>query len=75
LASATGLDKDGLRMLHLALQSASNIKMVSRFRWQSSMDTAKVEEAAAIQLLQPLPVPTATELPREQEEMMFEEEE
>ena len=74
LASATGLNKDGLRMLHLALQSASNIKMISRFRWQSSMDTAKVEEAAAIQLLQPSPAPAAPALPREQEELMFEEE-
>jgi hypothetical protein len=75
LASATGLNKDGLRMLHLALQSASNMKMVSRFRWQSSMDTFKVEEAAAIQLLQPSPVPAAPALPREQEEIMFEGEE
>jgi hypothetical protein len=75
LTSATGLNKDGLRMLHLALQSALNIKMVSRFRWQSSLDTAKMEEAAAIQLLQPLPVPAATALPREQEEIMFEGEE
>jgi hypothetical protein len=75
LASATGLNKDGLRMLHLALQSALNIKMVSRFRWQTSMDAAKVEEAATIQLLQPSPVPAATELPREQEAVMFEGEE
>ena len=75
LASATGLDKDGLRMLHLALQSALNIKMVSRFRWQSSLDRAKMEEAAAIQLLQPSPAPPAPALPREQQEMMFEEEE
>jgi len=75
LASATGLNKDALRMLYLALQSALNIKMVSRFRWQTSMDAAKVEEAAAIQLLQPSPVPAATALPREQEEIMFEGEE
>jgi hypothetical protein len=75
LASATGLNKDGLRMLHLGLESASNIKMVLRFRWQSSMDAAKVEEAAAIQLLQPSsPVPPAPSLPREQEELMFDEE-
>jgi len=73
LASATGLNKDGLRMLHLGLESASNIKIVLRFRWQSSMDTAKVEEAATIQLLQPSPATPA--LPREQEETMFEEEE
>jgi hypothetical protein len=75
LANATGLNKDGLRMLHLALQSASNIKMVSRFRWQSSMDRAKMKEAAAIQLSQPSPVPAPTGLPREQEEIAFEEEE
>jgi hypothetical protein len=62
-------------MLHLALQSASNIKMVSRFRWQSSMDAAKMEEAAAIQLLQPSPAPGTMQLPREQEEIMFEGEE
>jgi len=75
LASATGLNKDGLRMLHLALQSALNIKMVSRFRWQTSMDAAKVEEATAIQLSQPSPAPAAPSLPREQEEIMFEGEE
>jgi hypothetical protein len=49
--------------------------MISRFRWQSSLDRAKMEEAAAIQLLQPSPASTPTGLPREQEEMMFEEEE
>jgi hypothetical protein len=75
LASATGLNKDGLRMLHLALQSALNIKMVSRFRWQSSLDRAKMEEAAAIPLFKPSPVPAATALPREQQEIMFEGEE
>ena len=75
VASATGLNKDGLRMLHLALQSALNIKMISRFRWQTSMDAAKVEEAAAIQLLQPSPAPSTMQLPREQEEIMFEGEE
>ena len=75
LVDATGLKKSKLKVLSQVLQSALNIKMVSRFRWQSSMDTAKMEEAAAIQLLQPAPVPTATELPREQEAMMFEEEE
>jgi hypothetical protein len=49
--------------------------MISRFRWQSSMDTAKMEEAAAIQLLQPSPAPGTMQLPREQEEIMFEGEE
>ena len=51
LADATGLKKSELKVLSRVLQSALNIKMVSRFRWQTSMDTAKVEEAAAIQLL------------------------
>jgi hypothetical protein len=67
-----GLKKSELRVLSRVLQSALNIKMVSRFRWQSSMDVAKVEEAAAIQLLQPSPAPGTMQLPREQEEMMFE---
>jgi len=49
--------------------------MISRFRWQSSMDTAKMEEAAAIQLLQPSPALAPMGLPREQEEIAFEEEE
>ena len=75
LADATGLRKGELRVLSRVLQSALNVKMVSRFRWQSSLDAAKVEEAAAIQLLQPSPVPAATALPREQEAMMFEGEE
>ena len=75
LAEATGLKKSELKVLSRILQSALNIKMISRFRWQSSLDTAKVEEAAAIQLLQPSPAPAATELPREQQEMMFEGEE
>ena len=75
LADATGLKKSELQVLSRVLQSALNIKMVARFRWQSSLDTAKMEEAAAIQLLQPSPVPAATGLPREQEEIMFEGEE
>ena len=75
LADAAGLKKSELKVLSQVLQSALNIKMISRFRWQSSLDTAKMEEAAAIQLLQPSPVPTATRLPRQQEEIMFEGEE
>jgi hypothetical protein len=76
LAEATGLKKSELKVLSRVLQSALNIRMVARFRWQSSLDTAKMEEAAAIQLLQPSsPVPGATGLPREQEEIMFEGEE
>jgi len=73
LADATGLKKSELQVLSRVLQSALNIKMISRFRWQSSLDTAKMEEAAAIQLLQPSLA--VTELPREQEEIAFEEEE
>ncbi|MFB0534443.1 MAG: hypothetical protein ACETWR_05630 [Anaerolineae bacterium] len=75
LADAAGLKKSELKVLSRALQSALNIKMVARFRWQTSMDAAKVEEAAAIGLLQPSPAPAPMELPREQEEMMFEGEE
>jgi hypothetical protein len=75
LAEATGLEKGELRVLARVLQSALNIKMISRFRWQSSLDRAKMEEAAAIQLLQPSPAPAALSLPREQQEIMFEGEE
>lgn len=48
MANATRLNKDGLQMLYLALQSALNIEVVSRFGWQSSMDKAKQEEAATL---------------------------
>ena len=75
LAEAAGLKKSELKVLSRVLQSALNIKMISRFRWQSSLDRAKMEEAAAIQLLQPSPAPAATGMPREREEMMFEGEE
>jgi hypothetical protein len=75
LADAAGLKKSELKVLSRVLQSALNIKMVSRFRWQSSLDRAKMEEAAAIELLQPSPAPAAPALPREQEEIMFEGEE
>lgn len=38
LQAATDLEINGLKMLHVALQSAPNIKLVSRFSWQSSMN-------------------------------------
>jgi hypothetical protein len=73
LASATGLNKDGLRIFHLALQSAINIELVSRFRRQSSIE-AKQEEATALQPSQDSAT-TVTQMQREQEEVMFENEE
>jgi hypothetical protein len=74
LASATGLNKDGLRVLHLALQSAINIELVSRFRRQSSTETEQ-EEATALQPSQDSAPTPVTQMPREQEEVMFENEE
>jgi hypothetical protein len=75
MTNATGLNEDGLRMLYLALQSAPNIEIVSRFGWQSSMDEARQKEAAAIRPFQDSTIPPVVQLPREQEEIMFEEEE
>ncbi len=49
LADATGLKQSELRVLSRVLQSAINIKMVTRFCWQSSMDEAMVAEAATIE--------------------------
>lgn len=40
IAGATGLNKDELKVLSRGLQSASNIKLVIRFRQQSSMGAA-----------------------------------
>jgi hypothetical protein len=74
LSNATGLDKDGVRVLRLALQSACNSELVSRFRRQSSVEEAEQEEAATLQPLQDSTVPPAMQLPREQQEIMFEEE-
>ncbi len=54
LAQAAQLDKNVVRMLHLALQSAPNIGLVARFRWQSSLDPAKNQMAST------LPQPTVT---------------
>ncbi len=75
MTNATGLNEDGLRMLYLALQSAPNIEVVSRFGWQSSMDKAKQKEAAALRPFRDSTISLAARLPREQEEIMFEEEE
>lgn len=45
LSQATNLNKNGLNMLLLALQSAPNAKIVSRFKWQSSLDPMRVKKA------------------------------
>lgn len=45
LAEATGLEKNGLKMLHITLLSASNIKLVTHFWWQASLDNKKVDAA------------------------------
>jgi hypothetical protein len=52
LTAASGLEINGLKMLHVALQSAANVKLISRFRWQSSLDEEKVEYATHIELPQ-----------------------
>lgn len=49
LAEASGLKPSELKVLCTVLHSALNIKIVAYFRWQSSMDTTVVEEAAKIQ--------------------------
>jgi len=46
LHSASHLEKNELRMLYLALSSAPNVNIVARFRWQSSLDSAKRQQAA-----------------------------
>jgi hypothetical protein len=68
LAEATELKKSELKILSKILLSALNIKLVARFRWQSSLDRTQVTQAAAIQLPQP---PAAVPLPREQEELIL----
>ncbi len=70
LSNTTGLGEDELKVLHLSLQSALNIRLVARFRWQSSLDEAKVEEATAIQ--PPQTTSAVALMPREQEAMMLE---
>jgi len=73
VVKATGLDKDGLRVLHLALQSAFNLELISRFRQQSGMHATEKSKTATRQ--PPHVLADATELPREQEALMFESEE
>jgi hypothetical protein len=53
LAEATDLQKSELRVLRRSLQSALNIALVTRFRWQSSLDTVRIKKAQDITLLQP----------------------
>ncbi len=48
LTSASGLDKNGLRMLYLSLSSSPNLNLVARFRWQASLDAAKRQQAAEL---------------------------
>lgn len=48
-ATASSLSKEELKVLRSSLLSALNIKLVSRFRWKSSLDLAQVEEATALQ--------------------------
>lgn len=73
VVNATGLDKDGLRVLHLALQSAFNLELISRFRQQSGVEAAKKSRTATHQRSRTSP--NAMVLPREQEALMFESEE
>jgi hypothetical protein len=46
VVNATSLDKDGLRVLHLALQSAFNLELISRFRQQSGMHATEKSKTA-----------------------------
>jgi hypothetical protein len=48
LVDATGLKASELRVLCRVLQSASNIKIVTYFVWGSSLDEARVAQAALI---------------------------
>jgi hypothetical protein len=64
-ASASSLSKEALKALRFSLLSALNIKLVSRFRWQSSMDLAQVEEAATLQISNT--EPAVVEISQEQE--------
>jgi len=73
VVKATGLNKDGLRVLHLALQSAFNLELISRFRQQSGMKTATKSRTTTHQ--RPRASLNAMVLPREQEALMFESEE
>jgi hypothetical protein len=73
VVNATDLNKDGLRVLHKALQSAFNLKLISHFRQQTGMEAAKKSKTATHQ--RPRTSPNAMVLPREQEALMFESEE
>jgi predicted flap endonuclease-1-like 5' DNA nuclease len=48
LAEATDLSRSGLMVLSRGLQSAFNVRLVARFRWQSSLDAAKMEQATTL---------------------------
>jgi hypothetical protein len=50
LAEASGLKSSELTVLCKVLQSALNIQLICRYRWQSSMDGLMVHEAAQQQL-------------------------
>lgn len=45
LSDTTGVDVAHLKMLNLAVQSSSNVKVTSYFRWRSSMDKGRMEAA------------------------------
>ena len=56
LVDASGLKKSELKLLFKTMQSALNIKLVTRFRWQSSLNPNQVSRAAGIKTVQiPLP--------------------
>ncbi|MBN1219685.1 MAG: hypothetical protein JXM69_12210 [Anaerolineae bacterium] len=55
LAEAAALNKSELKVLKRSLESALNMTLVARFRWQSSLDEEKIEEAKNI-----VPVQTQT---------------
>ena len=58
LSRVSHLEKNGLRMLYLALRSAPNVNIVARFRWQSSLDSKKREQAADLLTdLEAVPIP------------------
>lgn len=48
LVTAAGIDISRLEMLYIAVQSAVNIRLICRFKWQYSMDEARRELAESI---------------------------
>lgn len=48
LAAATGLDKNRLCMLCVAVQSAVNVRMICRYKWSYSMDEGRRRAAQEI---------------------------